>query len=275
MRNRLLIALLYNIIFFTALAADVSKPKQLNNIIKIVETDSNIYQNRYVRMKKLLQHVPRDTNYRKAVLFNKNFKNKYLDEDDFHYNEAEENFTIIERFFNKIAKLFKRLLGLAPNAHIDTFNLLIIKMLSVIIILVVIYFLVRIYLKNNLSKLINKKNEPVEIDINNAEQLIEEANFGELIREAEQNGNTRISIRLYYLWLLKTLRNRQIINWLPEKTNSEYFYEISDPQIKKVFSELSYLYDYIWYGEFSINDEEYLKAKNAYQKFITGKGINS
>jgi len=64
------------------------------------------------------------------------------------------------------------------------------------------------------------------------------------------------------------LKDGGVIEWLPDKTNSNYLYEIKNAEVKNQFSHLSYLYEYIWYGEFSINDREYQEAKTTFGNFL-------
>jgi hypothetical protein len=89
-----------------------------------------------------------------------------------------------------------------------------------------------------------------------------------LIGEAERDGNYRLAIRYYYLWLLKSLTNAEIIAYDVEKTNSDYFNEIASKPLKDEFSYTSYLYNYIWYGEFDVNEQQFTKAKTAFVKFL-------
>ena len=56
------------------------------------------------------------------------------------------------------------------------------------------------------------------------------------------------------------------IDWTP--TNSDYLYEIKNPAQKHEFEYLSYLYNYIWYGEFELDDETFYKAKTAFENAI-------
>ena len=86
-----------------------------------------------------------------------------------------------------------------------------------------------------------KKNESLPIVINNTEQLIHSADFEQLISEIEKQGDTRQSIRLYYLWLLKDLKESELIVWLPEKTNADYLSELKQEALRKQLSYLSYL----------------------------------
>ena len=60
-----------------------------------------------------------------------------------------------------------------------------------------------------------------------------------LISEAESNNNYRLAIRYYYLWLLKGLSEKEIIDYDPEKTNSDYQYEIKTPEISEQFAYTS------------------------------------
>jgi hypothetical protein len=64
------------------------------------------------------------------------------------------------------------------------------------------------------------------------------------------------------------MSEKQIIEWDAEKTNSDYVYEIKNEQFKNNFNYLSYLYNYIWYGEFDIDDVTFEKAKASFEKTI-------
>jgi hypothetical protein len=70
------------------------------------------------------------------------------------------------------------------------------------------------------------------------------------------------------LWLLKSLSEAEIIDYDVEKTNSDYFLEIAKETTKKEFSYTSYLYNYIWYGEFNIDEIQFKKAKDAFTQFL-------
>jgi len=71
-----------------------------------------------------------------------------------------------------------------------------------------------------------------------------------------------LAIRYYYLLTLKTLNLKKYIKFENEKTNAQYLNEISKKPFKNDFAYLQYLYNYIWYGKFSINTNQYNKAKN-------------
>ena len=95
---------------------------------------------------------------------------------------------------------------------------------------------------------------------------IENADINTLIKNAENNADFRLAIRYYYLLVLKTLSLKDYIKFEDDKTNAEYLNEINDKPFSKKFAYSSYLYNYIWYGEFPLNTDEYNKAKD---NFIT------
>ena len=92
-----------------------------------------------------------------------------------------------------------------------------------------------------------------------------------LIKQANANGEYRLTVRYYYLWMLKQFSDKEIIRWDIEKTNSDYQYEIKDATLKEEFNYLSYLYDYCWYGEFDINKEQIQQIEKAFAKTINIK----
>jgi hypothetical protein len=100
------------------------------------------------------------------------------------------------------------------------------------------------------------------------EQNLHTTDFEKLIKNCLTSGENRLSIRYYYLWLLKKMSDKELIIWDIEKTNSDYLYELKNQSDKEQFEYLSYLYNYIWYGEFDIDEESFERAKIAFEKAI-------
>ena len=97
---------------------------------------------------------------------------------------------------------------------------------------------------------------------------IENADIHTLIKNAEKDNNYRLAIRYYYLLVLKTLSLKNHIKFEDDKTNNEYLDEVSSKPFSKDFAYTSYLYNYIWYGEFPLNIEKYNKAKHNFSSFL-------
>jgi len=58
------------------------------------------------------------------------------------------------------------------------------------------------------------------------------------------------------------------IEWHFDKTNNDYLNEIKDSQTKSLFKRVSYIYDYVWYGEFPIDETGFNKNKNDFNQLI-------
>ena len=97
---------------------------------------------------------------------------------------------------------------------------------------------------------------------------IHELNLEALLQQAIANKDFRLAIRYYYLTTLKGLSNKQIIDYHKDKTNSEYLFEIENTQTRTEFSYLSYVYAYVWYGKFPVDENSFEKAQNKYQSFL-------
>jgi len=267
MRNKALILLFLCWVVQSLLFAQSDSAKvKGKSFIETLLADKQ--EDRVAQMEKVFKSVPSDTIFKKVVLLNAGFREKYREDQDFNYNQEEGSKTFLARLLEKIGRLLKKLFGLSSYGKANNVTLWAVKILSGLVVLVAIYFIIRLLMNHKGRWFFQKKNESIPIDINNVEQLIRSADFEQLISETEKQGNTRQSIRLYYLWLLKDLKEKELIVWLPEKTNADYLAELKKESLRKQFSYLSYLYNYIWYGEFSITDEDYVVARKAFLIYL-------
>lgn len=108
--------------------------------------------------------------------------------------------------------------------------------------------------------------------INNYEDItaenIENANISSLIKNAENSNDYRLAIRFYYLLVLKNLSLNNYIKFEDDKTNAEYLNEINNKPFSDKFAYSSYLYNYIWYGEFSLDANQYNNAKSNFETLL-------
>ena len=95
--------------------------------------------------------------------------------------------------------------------------------------------------------------------------------FYSSITKAKKENNWRLATRYYYLWLLKSFSDKDIIEWDIEKTNADYLNEISNLELKKEFQFLSYVYEYSWYGEFDLTKTDFERTETTFQKLIASK----
>ena len=209
--------------------------------------------------------IPVDEN---QILETRNFdddlKEKYSGE-EFDYSSQEgEAMNMITRARNKFRDWVKDNF----NVEISPYTLELIEYLIYILMGgLIIYLFVRFLSGENLSAVFTKKATSI-LDINLSEDHIENIDLDALIKSALEEKDYRLAVRYHYLKILKILSQKDIIDWHYEKTNSDYQNEIEEQNVKSGFRDVSYLYDYIWYGEQEVDDRKYEKIE---ARFLTLK----
>jgi hypothetical protein len=137
-------------------------------------------------------------------------------------------------------------------------------------ILIVIGFIAIIisYLISNDIILVKAKSRK----LNNAEDIeteipnnIFEINFETHIAKALAVSNYRLATRLMFLQTIKTMSNKSIINYAADKTNFDYLMQLSGTKYFSLFSKASLNYEYTWYGNFNVNEQQFATIKNSIQ----------
>lgn len=188
--------------------------------------------------------------------------NVYLEDDKFDYVvEKIENTWwdgITNWFYNLFRRFFEWIFGVDQAVgYLAAF----LKVLPYILLAILLFLIIRFFIKaNTRSPIYNQKN-PNMVSLSEEERIIKTENIQQLIKNALEDNNYRLAIRYYYLFILKLLSERELIDWQLQKTNDDYIHELSASTLKKTFSRATLLYDYIWYGEFDIDHERYAKAE--------------
>lgn len=188
--------------------------------------------------------------------------NKKYSGEEFNYEiKTGESQNLIARFLSWLSRGLNDIFGvnISPEAF---------KFLQYLIYFLmgglVIYLIIRLLVNEKFNTIFTKKARSI-IDIDLAEQYIESLDLDTLLQGALEDKNYRLAIRYHYLRVLKRLSQANIIEWHFDKTNSDYQNEITKPNLKSGFKEVSYLYDYIWYGEQSIDENSYETANSSFQ----------
>jgi hypothetical protein len=208
-----------------------------------------------------------DTSAIERVYFNKNFKEKY-NEKAFTYKEQTPAKSLWDRFTEWFTAWLKRAFDVQDSQKAMTILDYTINAIALILILFVIFLIVKAILNKEGTWIFGSKSDKNLIRYDEIEKNLLLVDFEKLIKQSIQSGEHRLSIRYYYLFLLKKMSEKELIIWDVEKTNSDYIYEIKSPQLKANFEYLSYLYNYMWYGEFDLSLHEFEKAKKAFDTTI-------
>lgn len=191
--------------------------------------------------------------------FRPNFKTNYKGS-EFQYEAIVHQSSLWESFKRWVIRLIRDLFGttdpIKAGEWFDNF----VHFLAFLIIGVVIYFIAKALLHKE-GTWIFRGSKNRRIDYTDLNASIDKIDFQKLIEKAKLENDHRTMVRYYHIWILRTMAERNHIVWDINKTNSDYFYEIKDKKIKEQFRKQSYLYDYIWYGEFEIKEDEAAQAE--------------
>lgn len=171
-----------------------------------------------------------------------------------------------EKILNWFGRIFKKFLEMVVGTkNLDKVFIIIIRILPYAIGLLFLYLLLKFFMNRNLIDFISTaKNRKINPQTEE-EELIRNTDLSSLLEQAIADKNYRVAIRYNYLLVLKKLDEANIIFWEQQKTNEDFINEISLAQLKEVFSEITRLYDFVWYGEFGLTHEEFLQASSDFE----------
>lgn len=208
-----------------------------------------------------------DSSTVEAKTFSKNFKKKYTDPEFVYEKKAPEK-GLWDHFKEWLASIFRRIFTFENTKASLSFVAILLRILAVLVIVLVIYLIAKALINKEGQWIFGKNANKRTVYYSDIEKNIHLLDFEKLIQESILSGEKRIAIRYYYLWLLKVMAQNNYIEWDIEKTNSDYLYELQRPVHKEEFTYLSYLYNYIWYGEFELDENAFTKAENRFKNAL-------
>lgn len=235
---------------------------ELENILVTEDQDTTQYKDFRVDKTEL------DKRYFDDQLFE-----KYENDSDYDYSveqkEVREN-KLLRRFLRWLSR--KLQLRVGDKNYGFFFGIL--KFLLYLALLGIVIFIIVKMLKLGKFNISRHSKKLKDIPFDEIERNIHEVEFDPLIAEALKNGNYRAAVRLQHLKGLRQLSDKKLVEWSIEKTNKDYFYEIPEKDLKNKFKHLSSLYEYIWYGEFDIDQKTYSQVDDLYSNFYSSLNIS-
>ncbi len=211
------------------------------------------------------EYIQKDSSNINVKHFKEAIKERYKG-DDFNYSINDTGgVNLIQRVLQKFFGWLNDIFGV----NIDFINY---KTLEYIVYLFLaittLYLLIKFLMQAPVNSVFKNESQDIN-DFNYVEENLKDVNFETLIDDALKEDNFRLATRYAYLKSLKLLTNKEIIEWHYDKTNSEYLNEIKDENTKIIFKRISYIYDYVWYGEFPIDKAIYDKNLSDFEKINT------
>ena len=198
--------------------------------------------------------------------FRSDFKENYQGP-EFQYKPKSRVKTKWDEFLAWVNDIINGIFARGDGEKASSAVNLIVRILAILVLIFVVYMIVRAILNKEGIWIFGRGRKKITAgDL--AGEDIHTLDFNQLVSDTKITGDYRLTLRYYYLWLLKKLSNRSVIDWHRDKTNADYLYEIKDTQLRKEFEYLSYVYDYSWYGEFPIDADAFAKAEKAFLKTL-------
>ena len=199
--------------------------------------------------------------------FDKTKMDAYKNQKAFNYSE-EDTTSWYQQIADWLDRVYRKILSWffddidAPVGFLKTF----LTLLPYIIAVIVLYLIINFFLKVNSRSIISGKTNKEIVHIEDDEELLNSKDLPNLISNAIEAENYRLATRYQYVLLLQQLSNKELIIWEQQKTNEDYIKEVKSKNIHTEFEEITRFYDFVWYGNFKINAEEYANGIKNIQK---------
>lgn len=120
---------------------------------------------------------------------------------------------------------------------------------------------------------VSNEDKKVERDIEDiAPTEIPKTELQLRLEKAIADKDYRKAVRIYFIFILRGLSEKQLINWEKEKTNFAYLMEIRKSKYYKQFDESVMLFELVWYGKREVTEEIYSKVEPVLKKLTNDLG---
>lgn len=165
-----------------------------------------------------------------------------------------------DRFWNWVGEMLDSLFRNATGTNVGR---VLLYALGFVVLIVIIMALLRV----NAFQVFYSGADKGKTNYKVFHENIHEMDFEILIREAVEKGEFRLGTRLIFLYALKLLSDRHLVVWDPGKTNHDYVEELNAVELKTGLNELSFYFDYAWYGNFDINRDMFGRVQGIFSEW--------
>ena len=136
------------------------------------------------------------------------------------------------------------------------------KAITILVILLLLALLVVILINNiagaRLARKIKDKTAGSIEELEDPDQIAM-SELDKFLLEAIQSKDYRLAVRVQFLITMKSLKEKEYINWKKEKTNFDYLLELSKHEFFELFRKLVVTFEKIWYAEYQPDQLQFEK----------------
>lgn len=133
---------------------------------------------------------------------------------------------------------------------------------------IIVYLVIKNYKKNP-----KVEKSAFEETLDKAPTEISLTELQQLLNRALENENYREAIRIYFIFILKELSDRNWIDWKKDKTNLSYLREMRKKSEFKLFKTTVNIFDVVWYGTDHLDKSSFDKFEPEMKKMHHKLGI--
>ncbi len=202
-----------------------------------------------------------DTSVVASRSFDENTVQELKDSKDFKYKQPP---SVAESIWDRLMLWLDQLFGWIFRSAVETnWGQVLLYTLGLVILIVLVMML----LKVDALRVFYAGADQGMSKYQTLEEDIHEMDFEGLLREALEKSEYRLAVRLTFLRSLKLLSDKQHVTWRPGKTNHDYVEELKEGDLKTGFNELSFYFDYAWYGDFTVNEILYHRVQTIFDQW--------
>ena len=179
----------------------------------------------------------------------------------YQFEQEKKPESLWDKFMRWLSELFAN-----SDSEINWVNVTLIS-LAVITFTIIVVFLSGVRIRGIFALSRNVKSADIGFTAHTDD--IHDTKLDELLRTYIESQTWREATRILYLIFLRELHDKTIIKWDIYKTNRDYFYEIESDQLKQDFHQIVIHYEYVWYGQFQINENTFNLMQNRVNSTIS------
>jgi len=181
-----------------------------------------------------------------------------------NYQEAP---TVAESLWDRFRSWIGQLLNaLFEKATMTDVGRVLMYAIGIVALIIIVMALIRV----NAFRVFYGNPDQGKFNHGGIQENIHEMDFEKLIQEAVERNDFRLATRLIFLYALKLLADKSMIHWQAGKTNHDYVNELKTGELKTGLSELSFYFDYAWYGHFAISHQQYQRVNGLFESWRVG-----
>jgi len=190
--------------------------------------------------------------------------NKYKAQREFIYTGEYKGKSAWEVFKEWLRRLIEKFFS--NRGRVTTFSFFL-KYFLILLGACVLGFIIFKLIGVDIANIFRNKPQAANLPYSELIENIHDINFDEGIEQAVAKHNYRLAVRLLYLKCLKQLTDADLIHWEINKTNNDYSNELTDFNQRVAFNLLTRQFEYVWYGNFTIDAPVYNRVSALFKDF--------